>query len=172
MRRSLVLPLLLVLLGGLSGCSLHTSLPEQVLVLDSPCEYATLTKIYDGDTIAVTLADGQEATVRLIGIDAPERDTPYTTAEPYGDQAKAWAQQQMTLGETLCLERDPLSDSEDRYGRWLRYAALSDGRDLSLLMLQAGYAEYMRAFPYTRKPQYRAAEQQAKKSQAGAWDFL
>ena len=48
---------------------------------------AHVTRVIDGDTIAVTLANGEPATVRLLGIDTPELARAGRAAEPFAEAA-------------------------------------------------------------------------------------
>ena len=52
----------------------------------------TVTRIVDGDTIHVDL-DGRDTTIRIIGIDTPEKDGPYTDEECFGQEATRYTEQ-------------------------------------------------------------------------------
>ncbi len=106
MRRLMLLALLLIF--ALPGCSLMPSLDTAPPGGDE----ATVTRIIDGDTIDVRLANGQIARVRYIGVDTPERD------EPCFAEATA-ANAALVDGQRVRLVRD-VSDT-DRFDRLLRY---------------------------------------------------
>ena len=75
----------------------------------------TVTRVVDGDTIQVEL-DGRDTTIRIIGIDTPEMDGPYTQEECFGREASAYAEQALA-GAEVELEFDV--DRADRFGRTL-----------------------------------------------------
>jgi micrococcal nuclease len=68
---------------------------------------ATVSGVIDGDTIETVLADGLAVTVRLIGIDTPER------GECGTDPAAAHIEQ-LALGRNVTLVSDPSQDAVDR----------------------------------------------------------
>lgn len=77
---------------------------------------ATVTRIFDGRTIAVEV-DGLQQTVRYIGVETPEFGDPlYETATA--------ANQQWILGREVLLEAD--QQDVDSQGRLLRYVWLDD----------------------------------------------
>ena len=89
----------------------------------------SLTRVLDGDSIAVRRADGSEDEVRLIGINAPEG------AECHGDAARLELESLLT-GEELILVGD---EQDDQFGRLLRYV-YSDGVHANLEMVSGGHA--------------------------------
>jgi micrococcal nuclease len=56
-------------------------------------------QVFDGDTLSI-LKDGKRVTVRLIGIDTPEINTPYTKAACFGTEAAAEAKK-ILQGQTV-----------------------------------------------------------------------
>lgn len=114
---------------------------------DSPI---TLVRIIDGDTVETSVG-----TVRLIGVDTPERgECGYAQAiESAGDV--------VATGDTLTLVLPEGTDDEDKHGRLLRYVETQDGVDLGLAQLEAGMAtpRYDSTDGYAKHPredQYRA----------------
>ncbi|MEN9582470.1 MAG: hypothetical protein RL641_424 [Candidatus Parcubacteria bacterium] len=87
--------------------------------IDGVKETALVTRIVDGDTIVI---DGK-TTVRLIGIDTPEKDTTTTDPECWNQEASQKTSD-LLLGKTVRLEKD--ISEVDRYGRLLRYVYLGD----------------------------------------------
>ena len=87
--------------------------------------------VNDGDTLRLT--DGRR--VRLVQIDAPELAT-----ECFGRAARRALNQLAPPGTRVKLERDPMLDAVDRYGRLLRYVIV-DGRNINLQLVVAGAAE-------------------------------
>lgn len=130
-------------------------------------ERVKVVEIVDGDTIRVQ--DGREIrTVRLIGIDAPERSHPSRPKEFQADEA---AERLASLcgGKTVLLERG--DEDLDRYGRLLRYVFLPppDGRLVNKEMVRQGYARLYRRFPFSREAEFSEAENQARREGKGVW---
>jgi micrococcal nuclease len=86
--------------------------------------------ITDGDTIDIRFDDGSVDTVRLIGINTPER------GECFADEASA------ALAELLTTDIAMTSDVSDRdqYGRLLRYLWGADGSMINEEMVVGGFA--------------------------------
>jgi endonuclease YncB( thermonuclease family) len=130
-------------------------------------ERVKVVEIVDGDTIRVQ--DGREIrTVRLIGIDAPERSHPSRPKEFQADEA-AGHLAFLCGGKTVLLERG--DEDLDRYGRLLRYMILPppDGRLVNKEMVRQGYARIYRRFPFSREAEFSEAEEQARKEGKGVW---
>lgn len=87
----------------------------------------TVARVVDGDTI--DLSDG--TTVRLIGIDAPERGV-------CGHGEATSRLRQLVEGKAVTLVPGARQD-RDRYGRLLRYVEV-DGLDVDLTMIREGHA--------------------------------
>src|SRR5687768_10735860 len=75
--------------------------------------------IKDGDTVEL-LVNNSPVTVRLYGVDAPEK------AQPFGTQAKNFASQ-LAIGKFVTLEEK----GKDRYGRTIGEIFLPDGKSLN-----------------------------------------
>jgi micrococcal nuclease len=103
----------------------------------------TVRRIVDGDTLEIDLDLGwgvsyRKATVRLVGINCPERNT------PAGLAASARAEQLLPPGTPVQV----MSHKRDKYGRVLATVIWqqSDGEvprrfDLSQMLLSEGHAE-------------------------------
>ena len=127
-----------------------------------------VTYVFDGDTIEVDM-HGQREKVRLIGIDAPETDGPYTEAECYGEEAKHYAT--YLLSEThVHLMADPSQDDRDSYGRLLRYAFTMQSENVGSILLRLGYVkEFTFIKDYKFKNSFLAAQNEAKSKEIGVW---
>jgi endonuclease YncB( thermonuclease family) len=127
---------------------------------------ATVTRVADGDSLVVSLADGRPSEVRLHGIDAPELD------QAFGREAREHLRR-LTLGERVELQLHGV----DPYGRHLAVAHLAvatrDEGDLGLLQIRAGQAwhnvRYAAEQPASRRELYAAAEREARRARAGLW---
>ena len=131
-----------------------------------------VSRIVDGDTIVVT-RDGQQAKVRLIGIDTPESVRPDSPVECFGPEASAFAKE-MLQGRSVELERDPTQGPIDAYGRQLAYVwYVNEAGQSELFNLQAidaGVArEHTYAEPYAWRGAFMAAEERARSGDRGLW---
>ncbi|HUG07278.1 MAG TPA: lamin tail domain-containing protein [Acidimicrobiia bacterium] len=81
--------------------------------LPASAERATVLSITDGDTIDVVLADGSRDTVRLIGVNAPER------AECWASEATMVLEALVPAGSEIGMTFD--QSDRDRFDRLLRY---------------------------------------------------
>jgi micrococcal nuclease len=125
----------------------------------------TVTRVVDGDTIHVDL-DGVDTTIRLIGIDTPERDGPYTHDECFGRKASAYTER-LLAGRAVQLEFDV--ERTDRYDRTLAYVWLN-GRLFDERIIADGYA-VVATFPPNLKyvDRFLAAQREARDSGRGLW---
>ena len=126
-----------------------------------------MTEIVDGDTVRVLLG-GEERTVRLIGIDAPEKGHPSRPVEFLGAEAAATLSS-LCAGNPVILETD--REDSDEYGRLLRYLVLPppDGRLVNLEMVRKGHARVLTRFPFSRKSDFLGEEERARREGAGVW---
>jgi len=130
-------------------------------------ETGVVEEVVDGDTLVVRVA-GEAATVRMIGIDAPERSHPSLGKEFLADDSAAFLSS-LCLGKGVRMEAD--AEETDKYDRRLRYVFLPepDGRFLNLEMLRAGMARAYTRFPFSRRDEFAAAEGLARGKGAGLW---
>lgn len=122
---------------------------------------ADVARAYDGDTLSVRL-DGRTEKVRLVGVDTPERGQPfYSRATEFTRAA--------TVGRTVTLDADPMSDDRDRHGRLLRYVVLEDGRVLGEELVRAGLGGIYTGALFERRDRYLALEADARAAGRGMW---
>ncbi|MEW6694271.1 MAG: thermonuclease family protein [Pseudomonadota bacterium] len=129
--------------------------PQQVAVVS----------VHDGDTVRVRDGSGQQRTVRLATIDAPELE------QPYGVQARD-ALRARLAGRVVTL----VPRGRDRYGRTLAVLWVvdaSDAQDVALGLVQQGLAWHYRAHaheqPWVERWRYAVAEIQARQRGIGLW---
>lgn len=136
--------------------------------VESPTETLALyqvLRVIDGDTIEV-LYEGEEKTVRYIGVDTPETVHPSRPVECMGKEASDYNKSLVT-GKTVALERD-ISET-DKYGRLLRYVYV-DGIMVNELLVKEGYANVMTYPPDIKYDQrFLALEQEARTGKRGLW---
>lgn len=133
-------------------------------------QQATLVKVIDGDTIAVSI-EGKNEVVRVIGIDTPEVVDPRKTVECFGKEASEKAKVMFENNKTVLLESDPTQGERDKYQRLLRYIWIDDAKvDFGKLMIEQGYAtEYTYTTAYKYQESYRLAEEDAREAKKGLW---
>ncbi len=148
--------------------ALPWELPEDAgkMVVDS---------VVDGDTVKLTKPnDDWWESYRIIGIQAPEMDGPYTDEECYGPEAKAFLADLLPKGTEVYIQQD--ISNKDRNGRFLRHVFILDedagGAFLvSEILVLGGYA---RARSYPPDDLYddilAEAQQIADKQDEGLWD--
>ncbi len=107
----------------------ETTIPATTVVQAVPPAVALVmtAEVVDGDTI--NMSDG--STVRLIGIDTPERGQ-------CGYEESSAALLQLIVGQSITLVPGA-RDDVDRYGRLLRYVE-TNGVDVNLKMIESGHA--------------------------------
>lgn len=139
-----------------------------------PSLQGTVTWVYDGDTLKVEPL----GTVRLIGIDVPERAD--SSRDRYlVDKGISAARQRvisraatefnirLVKGERVNLVLD--DPPRDRHGRLLAYVYLPDGRLLNRLLIEQGLAVVYRRFTFSMKNDFLAAESAAARNGVGLW---
>lgn len=89
----------------------------------------TFVEVVDGDTIETSAG-----TVRIIGIDTPER------GECGDRQATAAITGLLSAGDPVELELPAGQNDQDSYGRLIRFVTTASGVDLGLMQLEAGNA--------------------------------
>jgi endonuclease YncB( thermonuclease family) len=111
--------------------------------------------VTDGDTLRVLHARHPE-TVRLVGVDAPEK------RQAYGERAKRFAAD-LAFDRTVTVR----ASGRDRNGRLLGEVVLPDGRSLNQELVRAGYAWWFRK--YSRDARLARLEEEARASRRGLW---
>jgi len=130
--------------------------------------------VYDGDTLEVA----GWGTVRLIGIDTPERDESprdnfYRGRGISPETLRAISEQARRFNiEEVKGKRVHLAfgrEKKDRHERTLAFVYLPDGRMLNLLLIEKGFAAVYRKFDFDFKDDFLAAEENARKDRRGLW---
>ncbi|MFN8506489.1 MAG: thermonuclease family protein [Dehalococcoidia bacterium] len=131
------------------------------------CQWVTVTRVVDGDTIVVNI-NGTEDRVRYIGVDTPETVDPGQPVQPFGPEASA-LNRSLVEGKRVCLEKD--LTNRDRYGRLLRYAWLADGTMVNEALLLAGLATVVTYPPDVKyvESRYLPAQRAAREAGRGIW---
>ncbi|MDP9273111.1 MAG: Ig-like domain-containing protein [Chloroflexota bacterium] len=134
-------------------------------------------RVVNGDTVRVRLSSGRVRSVRLLGIDSPNRKQPGAPAECGSRQAASALRGLLVQGRRgrlggrrVRLTTDPTQDRYDHYGRLLAYASRGS-LDINREMVRRGWAM---VYVYNGKParrtySYSAAQSSAKAARRGAW---
>lgn len=152
----LILLLLLILSPSITNAENKTSSSNNFHY----CSY-----VIDGDTIIVII-NGKKEKVRLIGVDTPETDGPYTKEEPFGKEASAFTKK-ITEGKRVSLEYD--WQRRDKYGRLLAYVYLEDGTFLNAEIIRQGYGTAFNKFKYKYRDSFKRYEREARENKRGLW---
>jgi micrococcal nuclease len=94
----------------------------------------------DGDTVSIRWGDDDEEIIRILGIDTPETrhdEHSIPLDQPYGPQARAFAQGAIAAATDIKLIR---ADKLDPYDRTLGYLVLNE-KNYSVLVVRARLAE-------------------------------
>ncbi|MFQ3534432.1 MAG: thermonuclease family protein [Aggregatilineales bacterium] len=128
-----------------------------------------VSRVVDGDTADI-IVNGERWRVRMLGMDAPESVAQDRPVECFGRAASARARE-LLEGQTVYLEPDALQDDRDRFGRYLRFVWLGDGRLFNMQMIAEGYAfEYtFRGNAHKYQRQFRAVQDEARRAGRGLW---
>ena len=127
-----------------------------------------VTKVVDGDTIEVDM-NGENAKIRIIGIDTPETVDPRKPVQCFGKEASSKAKETLN-GKYVTLVADETQGNTDKYKRYLRYVFLPDGTNYGLFMISNGFAhEYTYDSTYKYQSEYKSAEVDARNNNRGLW---
>jgi micrococcal nuclease len=121
-------------------------------------EPAIVTRVVDGDTIHVKI-NGEEETIRLLGINTPEHD------QPYYQEAKDFLKN-IIENKSVELERD-LTDT-DKYDRKLRYVFYKDDL-VNVDLVQQGFAPTFMLDGLKYIDKFNAAQDYAIKNNLRLW---
>ncbi len=150
------------------------------LSVASAHERVLVAYVVDGDTIIVKRG-GRTEKVRLIGIDTPEskenskafRDAERKGSDisviiSQGKKATSFLRGLIKKGDSVSLEFDVVE--RDKYGRFLAYVYLGDGRFLNELIVKSGFAYVMSIPPNVKhKNKFIEAFKYARENKLGLW---
>jgi micrococcal nuclease len=129
---------------------------------------AVVTAVYDGDTVKVRFASGEESRVRLIGVDSPEFDDDRENVRMLAFLAKRFCYLRL-YGKDVRLTFGP--ELHDAYGRLLAFVWFDDRVTFNETLIREGYAFAFFKFPFdaalTKK--FKEAEAEARKTERGLW---
>lgn len=124
-------------------------------------ELVKVLRVIDGDTFELDL-NGSKTTVRIIGINAPEKN------ECLYSEAVSFAEK--LAGQDVYIFTDESQPSKDKYNRTLLYIKTKDNKDFGSELLKAGLArEYTYGQDYELKAYYIVAQNAAQIEAKGIW---
>lgn len=129
----------------------------------------TVVHVVDGDTLDVSLPDGNHPTtrIRLWGVDTPETVRPEHPVEHFGPEASAFTKR-ATLNQQVRLEL-LAHDTRDKYHRLLAYVYLPDGTLLNRELIAEGYGYADPRFDHPKKSEFLRLQRIARKEKKGLW---
>lgn len=147
-----------------------------VSILSKEGERAVVKRVIDGDTFE--LDDGRR--VRLLGIDTPEKfDNEKLRREVSSEKDRFTI---MKLGQIssnyvkeLCEGKEVIMlpernyETEDRYGRLLRYIYFPDGTHINAKIIEDGFGEVYERYPVSKTDEFRKLQKQAMEEKRGLW---
>ena len=119
--------------------------------------HGTVTDVVDGDTIKFRDVNLGVLTLRLHGIDAPER------GQPFGQEATEFNRSSI-LGKEVAI----FVHSRDKYGRFVVVLLYDGGRILNEDLIRSGWAWWYRRYAPANL-RYRELEAQARAERVGLW---
>jgi micrococcal nuclease len=124
-------------------------------------------RVVDGDTIRVDL-DGEEQTVRYIGVDTPESVKPGTAVQCFAKKASE-RNAQLVRGTDVKLRFDV--ERRDRYGRLLAYVyRADDGTFVNAALVRGGFARSLTVPPNVAFAQrFAQLQREARQADRGLW---
>lgn len=140
---------------------------------------AVVTRVTDGDTIAVQRRDGTISTVRLLCIDTPEsRDNSHGVATESGKHASASMRELAPVGTVVRLWTARPAFEMDRYNRVLAVVLRGPNgtESLNQEQIRRGWSPYWRKYGDLSADQamharFLAAQEEAETARTGAWSL-
>ena len=140
---------------------------------------ARVTRVIDGDTLEVRLADGSTERIRFLGVDAPETfaanksgvfDGVTDTAclDHWGALATSFVTDALEHRDVQVLVDPAVGRRYDR-GRLLAYVHIG-GVDFNAQLVELGYARVYEEGDSSRKEEYLRLERQAQSESIGLWE--
>ena len=139
------------------------------IYLDKNEELYDVLEVIDGDTIKINYK-GKKKSVRILGMNTPEKKNPFRPQECFGEEASKKAKE-ILKNKKVRIEFDGSQSKYDKFGRILAYIILDDGRDFEYEMIKNGYAyEYTyHGRKYKNQKKYKEAQKYAEKNHLGLW---
>jgi micrococcal nuclease len=159
---------LLLFIISFSGCS-NKIIENKPLYTTSIInnEFYKVLSVIDGDTITIKQGNYKK-TIRILGIDTPEKKGGYRKEECFGDEASEYTKH-LLKNKKIRLVKSKVGNQEDKYKRLLRYVYIDD-KDIGEELIKNGYAESYKKFPHDKKNLYNEIEKESQKNEKGMWN--
>jgi endonuclease YncB( thermonuclease family) len=135
--------------------------PRQSASADASVIEGRVVGVSDGDTVTVLDADRRQHKIRLLGVDAPEKD------QDFGERSRQNLSD-LVFGKDVTVEYE----KQDRYGRTLGKVMVG-GRSANLEQVRAGlawfYRHYAEDVPEADREALDGAEREARQGKRGLW---
>ena len=125
-------------------------------------------KSVDGDTAKFEL-NGEEITVRFLGIDTPETIHPTKGEEPFGKEASNYTKQKLENADKIEIEYDQNASKTDKYERALVWVWVDDTLIQEELIKNGLARTYMLQDNYKYAWILQEDEEKAKEEKVGIW---
>jgi endonuclease YncB( thermonuclease family) len=153
------------LVGAFFVSVIFASFAQALCPVERALPQVAVSRVVDGDTLR--LADGRS--VRLIGVNAPERGRDGRPAEPFAEAARRRLQALVADNDNRVGLRVG-RQGKDHYGRVLAHVYDEHGHNLEARLLEDGLGYWVAFEPETALADcQRAAENQARRSREGLW---
>lgn len=133
----------------------------------------TVVRVKDGDTYVLNI-NGEETTVRLIGVDTPESVAPENYSKENTEEGKEISnivKEKIRKGDTLYVEYD--ISKTDKYGRTLAYLYFEDGTMVQEWLLENGYAQCVTIQPNSKYAnRFAEIQHNAVENGIGLWAYF
>ena len=127
-----------------------------------------LVEVIDGDTAKFKM-NGEQITVRFLGINTKETVDPEIGEEVWGKEASDFTKEKLENVTKIELEFDEVADEKDKYDRYLSWIWIDDEL-LQNLLVENGLAEnYMLQNNYKYAGMLQESEENAKNNKLGIW---
>lgn len=127
-----------------------------------------LVEVIDGDTAKFKM-NGEQITVRFLGINTKETVDPEIVEEVWGKEASDFTKEKLENATKIELEFDEVADEKDKYDRYLSWIWIDDEL-LQNLLVENGLAEnYMLQNNYKYAGMLQESEENAKNNKLGIW---
>ena len=127
-----------------------------------------LVAMVDGDTAKFKM-DGEQITVRFLGVNTKETVHPEIGEEAWGKESSDFTKEKLKNATKIELEFDRSADKKDKYDRYLAWIWVDDEL-LQNLLVQNGLAEnYMLQNNYKYAGMLQESEEIAKNNKLGIW---
>jgi micrococcal nuclease len=167
-----------------AGCTLQADRSTSDAQFTPGTAYpATVVRVIDGDTVRVTFPDGNQDTIRILGVDTPELDPDESDPglfEGFPDPAylASWAEEASSVlrqevgDREVFITTDKQAGERDRYGRILAYLSTESGTDIGSLLLSRGLARVYTPETFARKEDYLQVQRAAMQKRIGIWSGM